>query len=163
MLQEVTIIGRGEFFSSSFIHNILWMYPVTLMPLKKRPPSRHGVTRVRPVGECCNGMLLYITVSERNVVLAVYLCNLIMGAHAVLIQISLIWVFGLPTFPDLLYGIFFSSCVTIFYSICVISRTPSSWVPSFGRVWSAPKAAYDRVWSAGSKAWDYVLGIVRGA
>lgn len=163
MLQEVTIIGRGEFFSSSFIHNILWMYPVTLMPLKKRPPSRHGVTRVGPVGECCNGMLLYITVSERNVVLAVYLCNLIMGAHAVLIQISLIWVFGLPTFPDLLYGIFFSSCVTIFYSICVISRTPSSWVPSFGRVWSAPKAAYDRVWSAGSKAWDYVLGIVRGA
>jgi hypothetical protein len=86
-----------------------------------------------------------------------------MGAHAVLIQISLIWAFGLPTFPDLLYGFFFSSCVTVFYSICVVTRAPSSWVSSFARVWSAPKAVYDRVWSAGSMAWNYVLGVVHDA
>jgi hypothetical protein len=40
------------------------MYPVTLMPLEKRPPSRHGVTRLGPVGESCNEMLLYIMISE---------------------------------------------------------------------------------------------------
>ena len=143
------------------MHNILWMYPMILMPLRERPPSRYGVIRRGPGGECYNGMLPYIMISEWSVILIVYYFKLILGAHAVLIEMFLIWAYRLPDLQSL-YGLLFSSCVTIFCLIRILSRIPRSWVPSFGRVWSSPKAAYDRVWSAGSKAWNYVLGIVRG-
>lgn len=71
-----------------------------------------------------------------------------MAVYFVFAETVLIGVWGFPDFPEGLYGIFFSCCVTVFFSFRLLTSVPTSWIPSFSHIWSASKAAYNRIQSA---------------
>jgi len=94
---QVKVCSRIEEYPQSIIkiavHNVLWMYPFTLLPV---PGQLHGHDEGHPLPLLYNG--LYVVT---NVVLAE---GILMG------------VWGLPDFPECAFGICFSCCVTIFFS-----------------------------------------------
>jgi len=78
------------------------------------------------------------------------------AAYVVLAEAILIAVWGLPDFPEGLYGIIFSCCVTVFYlgQFLITVPMPKSLVPSFPSTWG-----YDRIWRAGNEASVWVFSI----
>jgi hypothetical protein len=61
VLQVVKIVRRSSDYPPSIVkiavHNVLWMYPITLLPLSKQ-------LRDNREGECRNGMLLFTVKSK---------------------------------------------------------------------------------------------------
>jgi len=113
------------------VHNILWTYPLTLLPF---PRDLHGHREG------------YIFPLRYN--------DLMMAAYVVLAEAILIVVWGLPDFPEGLYGIIFSCCVTVFYlgRFLVTVPTPKFLIPSFPSTWRLSMMIYDRIWRVGNEA-----------
>ena len=86
---------------------------------------------------------------------------LMTAAYVVLAEAILIVVWGLPDFPEGLYGIIFLCCVTVFYlgRFLVTVPTPKSLIPSFPSTWRLSMMMYDRIWRVGNEAWVWVFSI----
>jgi hypothetical protein len=80
--------------------------------------------------------------------------DLMMAAYVVLAEAILIVVWGLPDFPEGLYGIIFSCCVTVFYlgRFLVTVPTPKFLISSFPSTWRLSMMIYDRIWRVGNEA-----------
>src|SRR6266852_6318750 len=128
------------------MHNILWLYPFTFLPFSIPVLDARG-------GECRNGTSLCITMNAHCMILTDFLTSfdLIVAAFLVVSEAIIIKTSGFSDFPGGLYGIFFSSCLMVFFSYRFFASVPFSWIPSFADTWSASKAAYDRVRRAGNK------------
>ena len=87
--------------------------------------------------------------------------DLMTAAYVVLAEAILIAVWGLPDFPEGLYGIIFSCCVTVFYlgQFLITVPMPKSLVPSFPSTWGLSMMIYDRIWRAGNEVWVWVFSV----
>jgi hypothetical protein len=96
--------------------------------------------------------------------------DLIMPAYVVFAETVIICVWGLPKFPEGLYGTFFLFCITVFFSgqFLLTVSVSKFLVRFFARTWGISKMAYDGVRRAAkgarvsvSGAYDKVLKAVR--
>lgn len=105
--------------------------------------------------------------------------GLVWAAYVVYTEAVLVGIWGLPDFPEGLYGTFFSCCVTVFFSGQFLVTIPISeyFVRSVAGAWGASKVmynrvrctgsdalvhgldAYDRVRKAGSQGWIWVFSV----
>lgn len=91
--------------------------------------------------------------------------DLVMPAYVVFAEAVIMCGWGLPEFPEGLYGTFFLFCITIFFSGQFLLTVL---VLFFARTWGTSKMAYERVRRAAkgarasvSGAYDKVLKAVR--
>jgi hypothetical protein len=95
------------------------------------------------------------------VILGYFLPNdLVMPAYVVFAEAVIMCVWGLPEFPEGLYGTFFLFCITVFFSCRFLFTVSVSnfLVHFFARTWGTSKMAYDRVRRAAKDARVSVSG-----
>ena len=152
------VISRSEEYPRSSIkiavHNLLWMYPFTLLPVSRQLHGHHE-------GERWSGISTHMMRSKREVAYCMgllghhlplrYNNDPFLAAYVVIAEAILMGVWGLPDFPERAYGICFTCCVTIFFSsqFLVSVFTSKSLVSFFPRLLAAPIMAYDRIWRSG--------------